>query len=1582
MLTRTSQGRINFFFKFGGPAYSVDTACSSSLVAINMACNSIWSGECDTALAGGMNIATGSDNYEGLSAGHFLSETGGCKTFDDAADGYCRGEAVASIVLKRLDAAQADNDNILATVLSTATNYPAESISITHPHGPTQETLYRDVLSQAGIRPFDVDYVEMHGTGTQAGDAVEMSSISNVFAPEVPARPAGLPLFVGATKANMGHGEAVSGVTALIKTLLVLREQRLPPHVGIKNTINHTFPNLEKRGIKIPRKVTEFPSPQPQRRRRALVNNFSAAGGNTALVLEEPLGSSRNAIDDPRQDHVVNVTAKTPTALRNNTQNLINYLDNNNETRLTDLSYTSTARRIQHPLRTSIVASTITQLKERLNSSLEKEDFKAPRCPSIIFAFTGQGALYSSVGKDLYQSSNQFRGDLIRFDQTSQNQGFPSFLSVVDGRAGDIHTLKPVQTQLAIAAIQMALCRLWTSWGIKADVVIGHSLGEYAALYASEVLTASDVLYLVGRRATILEESCTMQTHAMLAVHATNEATKQTLGSLFKNLEIACINGPEDIVLSGSIQSIEEADQKLKDNSLRSTVLNIPFAFHSSQVDPILDPFEKAAAAVTFMKPRVPVASPLLRSVIRDENIIDASYLRRHAREPVDFCGALQTLEAQNLVRAESVWLELGPHPLCLGMIKATLGGKSRGVATLRNNERPWTTACKSLSLLCTQGIDVTWKEYHRDFEGCQRLLDLPTYAFDEKNYWIEYKNDWLLTKGAIQESPTPAMESGPATTTVQKLISQELNKDGKVVAVFETDLATPEMHAAITGHIINGIGLCPASVYADIALTVADYIRKEHNIQIPASGINVLNMEIPKPITISKSRPDTPQLVRITGRADLTKGLVEIEYSKYSAATKKSDPGAKCLVEFGDTQKWLDQWARTAYLVRKRIEALENGVQQGTTQKFYRGMAYKLFASLVQYESSYQGMQEVLLDSEELESTALLKLYDGNDGGKFFCSPFWIDSFAHLAGFVMNANDAIDSSKTVYISHGWGSMRFAENIDPQKSYRVHVKMQALGKSMVAGDMSIFQGETMVGMIGDLKFQQVPRQLLDSMLPPVASSPTRPQAPIQSLSPPKSAAKPQSIPKRSTPSPRANPSDKVFAIIAEEIGMPASELSNDSEFSELGVDSLMSLTILSKLRETLQMDIPQSTFEDCPTVGDLRSHLQKSNGGDDDTDSTTSETPLSSGVETPESIEGSEPVVAGDTTSILRSTVAEQIGIEVEELLAADDLSAFGIDSLMSLSILGALREKTGLTVPRDAISENMSLEDLEKALVPSSETPPPKKAPAKPQAKPSPKPRVALSFLLQGNQKTATKNIFLFPDGSGSATSYEKLPEISSSVCVFGLNSPYLRATEDYTTSIEGISAIWINEIRQRQPHGPYILAGWSAGGYYAYEATKQLIEAGERIESLILIDSPSRNVFEAIPMDLLDYLSKNGLMGADPKKATPAWLVDHFSSTIKAVEKYKPTPIDPSKVPKTYIIWASGGVVEDLDSVKSQLDLSIKVTKFMLQRKDDLGPQGWEKLLSNERIETANTPGTHFTLVQPPNVSASPTNINPRQC
>ena len=804
-------------------------------MALNIACNSIWSKECDTAVAGGMNILCSSDNFVGLSAGHFLSETGGCKTFDDGADGYCRGEAVCSVVIKRLDAAQADNDNILGVILAAATNYSAEAVSITRPHGPTQEGLYRTVLDQAGIRPFDVDYIEMHGTGTQAGDAVEMSSVTNVFAPAAPLRPADRPLYVGAVKTNIGHGESASGVTGLMKTLLVFREQRIPPHIGIEGKLNRNFPDLERRSLYIPSKTTAFPSGQPRKKRRALINNFGAAGGNTAIVLEEPPPRDRNHdIFDSRPEHVITITAKTSKSLAMNIQRLVNYLDEKPDVSMTDLSYTTTARRSQHSLRVSVVSSTLAQARDQLTDMLANDDFKEPaKASKIAFAFTGQGSFYESMGQELFDLSRKFRSDLIRLDQIAQSHGFSSFLCSGNVMAENTFAIRPgaeisgermhteistrerspAQQQLFITAIQIALCRLWASWGINPDLVIGHSLGEYAALYVSGVLTVSDTLYLVGRRAQIMEATCTPQTHLMLAVHASLELLTKTLGAKFRNVEVACINGPRDVVLSGLIETVKEVQDDLKSRGLKCTVLFVPFGFHSSQMDPILDLFEEAAQAVTFLEPKIPIVSPLLRKPIRDPNTIGPSYLRRHARETVDFCGALNQCRAERLTSADTLWLEIGPNPLCLGMIKVTLGSDIRGLPTLRKGENAWTTTCKAVSLLHMLGRDIDWKEYHRDFEHSQRLLILPSYAFDEKNYWIEYKNDWLLTKGNVSRIPEAGAahaQVGPATTTVQRLISHKVN-EGKVHVVFKTDLADPEMHAIIVGHLVNGSGLCPA---------------------------------------------------------------------------------------------------------------------------------------------------------------------------------------------------------------------------------------------------------------------------------------------------------------------------------------------------------------------------------------------------------------------------------------------------------------------------------------------------------------------------------------------------------------------------------------------------------------------------------------------------------------------------------------------------------------------------------------------------------------------------------------------------
>ena len=780
-----------------------------------MACNSIWNRECDTAVVGGMNICTSSDNFNGLTAGHFLSPTGGCKTWDQGADGYCRGEAVASVVIKPLDAAQSDNDNILAVIKSVGTNYSSHADSITRPHAGDQEDLYQRVLHDAGVRPKDIDYVEMHGTGTQVGDIVEIGSITNLFAPNNSIRPPDNPLFISAVKPNIGHGESASGITALIKILLVLREQCLPPHIGIKSAINPKLPDLQTRNVNVAFEPTSLSSKRGNgSSRHVLLNNFSAAGGNTACVLEEPpMRSSRATLLESQRHHIVAISARSSTSLLTNVKNLSMYIDKNPNVSLSDLSYTTTARRMHHSIRQGIVASSVQDLKAQLHDLGEKaQSMKSKKPPKVVFCFTGQGAFTAGFARDLYQSHRSFRDDLIRFSNITQACGFADFLPAATSEDTRSGPFSPCQVHLAMTAVQIALVRLLRSMNIVPNLSVGHSLGEYGALYASGALSETDILHLVGRRASLVENAYPQDLVSMLVVHAGKDQLPASLLSELSSLEIACVNSPRQIVLSGPANNLRLAMTRLKESGISSRKLDMPFGYHSSQMDSILDEFEDVAAGANFQPFKSPLASPVFSSIFQPTELIGPSYLRRHLREPNDFLGALEECKRQGLFNETTVWLELGPHPICLDMVKSTAESGFHALPTWQQGGSTSTSFDRSISALYSLGIDIDWQAYRGNIPQ-ERLLCLPTYSWNEKNYWIPYKNDWLLEKGRASggsKAASSTSSGGPNTTTVQRLIASDVNRD-KVSLTFESDLAEPYLHELVAGHVINGSGLFPA---------------------------------------------------------------------------------------------------------------------------------------------------------------------------------------------------------------------------------------------------------------------------------------------------------------------------------------------------------------------------------------------------------------------------------------------------------------------------------------------------------------------------------------------------------------------------------------------------------------------------------------------------------------------------------------------------------------------------------------------------------------------------------------------------
>jgi iterative type I PKS product template protein len=1631
-------GRINYYFKFSGPSFSIDTACSSSLAAIQLACTSLWAGDCDTACAGGLNVLTNPDIFSGLSKGQFLSKTGSCKTYDNDADGYCRGDGCGTVILKRYEDAIADKDNILGCILGAATNHSAEAVSITHPHAGAQEFLYKRVLANAGIDAHEVSYVEMHGTGTQAGDGIEMTSVTEVFAPRHRQRRPEQPLFLGAIKANIGHGEAASGINSVIKVLKMMEKNMIPANVGIKGVMNKTFPkDLAQRNVRIETQAVPFHRKGAEKR-KIFLNNFSAAGGNTAIIMEDgPLRESPTGTD-PRTMHVVTITARSIASLKRNINNLIGYLDEHPDTTLPSLAYTTTARRVQHNYRVAFCISDISKAKDALKAQLKDTYSPVAMVPTkTAFTFTGQGSQYTALGQKLYMEMDGFKADIDQLNNIASLHSLPSIIPLLDGT--DVATLSPVVVQLGLACIQVALARMWACWGIKPSVVIGHSLGEYAALHVAGVISASDMVLLVGRRAQLLVDKCKTGTHGMLAVKGAVDSIKEALDP--KMTEIACMNGPEETVLCGTVDVVETTAEALGSKGFKTTKLNVPFAFHSAQVDPILEEFKAVAAPVVFNKPVIPVLSPLSGEVIREAGVIGPAYLASHARETVNFWNALISGKEEKVFDEKTAWLEVGAHPVCSGMVKSSLGTALCTAASLRRNEDPWKTLGTSIASLYLAGVAFNFEEYHRQYNDAHELLVLPAYSFDNKNYWLDYHNNWCLTKGEAQvtavSKPAPApvdIQSKLSTTSCHKIVHEELHANSGTVIV-QSDLSDPKLKATISGHQVNGTPLCPSSLYADQAMTVADYLYRMLRPNLPTPGLNVCSVEVPKTLIPQYPPPAGGQHLQVEATADLELNQVQVKFRTVTAdGSKVLAEHAHGTVKYEDVDSWKQEWARTQFMVQTQIDLLQQKLVTGAAHKVLRGMAYKLFKALVTYADNYRGMEEVILDGKQTEATASVHFQTTPADGQFFCSPYWIDSLAHLSGFIVNASEHLDSENSVYISHGWGSIKIAKQLSPEKKYRSYVRMQPAPGNISVGDVYIMEGQEVIGLVSGLKFQNIPRRALNIMLPPAggaASAPSRhakaAPAANKAATPKKTAlkaAKPAKAGKAiaGTLKPAADSiANRVMKIIATETDVDMSELVAEAAFENLGVDSLMSLTISAKFREELDLEISGTLFTDYPTVGEMQKYFSQYGGGaataEEDDDSDTSDepsnasTPRYDNADTPwssASSEGSEKEVkfadahegAKGEASLARKIVAEEMGVSVSEITDKADLSEMGMDSLMSLTILSALREQTGIDLPSTFLVTNATIEDIENELgmrpKPKQKAQPALKATPKavPKATTSTKsPQLSevnkklgavdvskypasQSVLLQGNPKIATKKMFLVPDGSGSATSYISIPTISSDLAVYGLNCPFMKQPEKWTCGVEGVSTIYLQEIKRRQPQGPYIIGGWSAGGVMAYEVTQQLVNNGEEVESLVLIDAPCPVALDPLPARLHIFFDQIGLLGTGKPGGTPGWLLPHFASAIQNLKDYNPTPMNPKRAPPVLAIWCTDGVCPNPDDPRPPPGEGEDPApmKWLLNNRTVFDDNGWAQLLPKENFEYAVMGGNHFTMMKGDHVRVSP--------
>jgi iterative type I PKS product template protein len=731
---------------------------------------------------------------------------------------------------------------------------------------------------------------------------------------------------------------------------------------------------------------------------------------------------------------------------------------------------------------------------------------------------------------------------------------------------------------------------------------------------------------------------------------------------------------------------------------------------------------------------------------------------------------------------------------------------------------------------------------------------------------------------------------------------------------------------------------------------------------------MNVVKLEMTSPVLMPVERPVESKMLQVVGEANLASNSVELRVGILDDRSAALQPHASCQIVFGDSDSWAQTWNKNAYLILERMKDLERGVLGGTTSRISHEMVYKLFANVVQYDERYQGMQEVIVDSQKLEAIVSLALYQGLDAGTFFCSPLWLDNLAQIAGFIMNAIGTVNPREFTYISHGIASYQIAEDIDPRLPYRAHVRMLPEEKNVFVGDVSIFQSERMIARCGDVKFKKISRALIERLLSSsiqLKPSPKRPEAGITPRRELKTAQKPIVSEKPSTRS----SIDSLRKLLASQIGISEDELSDGSSFIELGVDSLLSMTILSQIQTSLNIELPASVFTDLPTFGDLCNHVLKGLPDQSTGPLTPGSSSSESDISSPPSLYDI-PLESPSDARLLEvySVIASEIGVDVQEVLTAEDLSVLGLDSMMAISIVGALEDKIGVRLPSDTFEP--SSKDMHSILSelfgPSHSSSPIQAHVAKDPAETQKKSPFPSSIILQGDSSN-TKTLFLFPDGSGLASAYAKIPRISNDLQVCGLNSPLLYSNGHTPVDMESLAAKMVQVIREYQPHGPYLLGGWSAGGLYAFEAARELLQAGERVESLILIDSPCSLRYDAMPTSILDLISSERNLSREIR--------DHFLQTISAVERYSPRPLPGKALGQTTIVWAEDGLYGEGDASLQHTDIDIRnpIVEWLLKRGGSLDALGWDELLPGVQLDIKTMQGNHFTMVQDPNVSKS---------